>query len=103
MKGPSWKTLTTTSHFAHSSLEECSRELERVFFKNPRTLLSEIEFWLPSLDQDLASTGTSSKIVALKVIGSTLRVDTVRGELRSWFASVFVALTSRSVFETDTR
>ena len=32
----------------------------------------------------------SSEIVALEVIGSTLRVDIVRGKLRTWFASVAV-------------
>ena len=34
---------------------------------------------------------------------STFCVDTVRGEPRTWVTSVFVALTSISVFETDTR
>ena len=52
-----------------------------------------LEFEIPgflasSLDRDLASTGTFSETVALKVVGSTLRVDTVRGEPRTWFTSV---------------
>ena len=49
----------------------------------------------------LASTGTSSETVALEVVDSTLRVDTVGGEPRTWFALVFAAPTNRSIFETD--
>ena len=45
-------------------------------------------FFTSSLNQDLASTRTLFKTVALEVVGSTLRVDTVRGEPRTWFASV---------------
>ena len=45
-------------------------------------------FLASSLDRDLASIGTLSETVALKVVGFTLRVDTVRGEPRTWFASV---------------
>ena len=40
------------------------------------------------LDRDLASTGTLSETVALEVVCFTLRVDTVRGELRTWFTSI---------------
>ena len=60
-------------------------------------------FWLPSLDRDLASIKTSSEAIALEVVGSTLRVDTVIGKPRTWFALVFAAPTIGSVFETDTR
>ena len=35
----------------------------------------------PSSDRDLASIGTLSETIALEVVGSTLHVDTVRGEL----------------------
>ena len=35
-----------------------------------------------------SSTGTISETVALEVVSSPLRVDTVRGEFRTWFASV---------------
>ena len=45
-------------------------------------------FLVSSLDRDLASTGTLSETVALEVFGSTLHVDIVRGEPRTWFASV---------------
>ena len=41
--------------------------------------------------------------MALEVVGSTLSVDTVRGEPRTWFTSVFASSTSRYVFETDIR
>ena len=47
--------------------------------------------WLLFSDLDLASTGTSFEIIALEVIGSTFRVDTVRGEPRTLFTSVAVA------------
>ena len=50
------------------------------------TPLAEIEFWLSFSDRDLASIGTSFETVALEVVDSTLRVDTVRGEPRTWFA-----------------
>ena len=50
-------------------------------FERPRFLAS-------SLDRDLASTGTLSETIALEVVGFTLHVDTVRGEPRTWFASV---------------
>ena len=46
------------------------------------------EFLASSLDLDLASTGTLFKNIALEVVGSTLRVDTVRGEPRTWFTSI---------------
>ena len=49
-------------------------------------------FSSPSSDRDLASIGTSSEIVALEVVSSTLRVDTVRDEPRTWFDSIFTAL-----------
>ena len=39
-------------------------------------------------DRDLASTRTLSETIALEVASSTLRVDTVRGEPRTSFASV---------------
>ena len=45
-------------------------------------------FLASSLDRDLASTGTLSETIALEVVGSTLHVDTVRGEPRTWFISV---------------
>ena len=45
-------------------------------------------FLASSSDQDLASTGTLSETVTLEVIGFTPRVDTIRGEPRTWFASV---------------
>ena len=45
-------------------------------------------FLASSLDRDLASTKTLSETIALEVVGSTLRVDTVRGEPRTWFISV---------------
>ena len=45
-------------------------------------------FLASSSDRDLASTGTLSETVALEVVGFTLRVDIVRGEPRTWFASV---------------
>ena len=41
-----------------------------------------------SSDRVLASIGTISETVALEVVDSTLRVDTVRGEPKTWFASV---------------
>ena len=63
------------SHFC-SHLQESVLEFER-----PR-------FFTLSSDQDLASTGTLYKTVALKVVSSTLRVDTVKGKPRTWFASV---------------
>ena len=45
-------------------------------------------FLASSSDRDLASIGTLFKTIALEVVGFTLRVDIVRGELRTWFASV---------------
>ena len=45
-------------------------------------------FLASSLDRDLANTGALPVTVALKVVGFTLRVDIVRGEPRTWFASV---------------
>ena len=45
-------------------------------------------FLASSLDQDLASTRTFYETIVLEVVGFTLRVDTVRGEPRTWFASV---------------
>ena len=48
---------------------------------------------------DLASTETSSETVALEVINSTIRVDTIRGESRTLFASVFAALAIGSVLK----
>ena len=51
--------------------------------------LGEIRFWLPSSDRNLASTGTSSETVTLEIVGSTLRVDTVKGESKTLFTSVF--------------
>ena len=75
-------------------LRECSSR---------KTPLGEIGFWLPSFNRDLASTRTSFEIVALEVVGSTFRVDIVRGKPRTWFSSVFVAPTFGSVLETVTR
>ena len=65
--------------------------------------LGVIRFWLPSSDRNLASTGTSSETVALEIVGSTLHVDTVKGESRTSFTSVFATWTIGSVFETNTR
>ena len=65
--------------------------------------LGEIWFSLPSSDRDLASTGTSFETITLEVMGFTLRVATIRGEPRTWFASIFVASTIGLVFETYTR
>ena len=45
-------------------------------------------FLASSLDRDLASTGTLFETAALKVVGFTLCVDTVRGEPMTWFVSV---------------
>ena len=45
-------------------------------------------FLASSLDRDLASTETIFETVALEVVDFTLRVDIVRGEPRTWFASV---------------
>ena len=45
-------------------------------------------FLASSSDRVLASTETISETVALDVVGSTLRVDTIRGEPRTWFASI---------------
>ena len=45
-------------------------------------------FFASSSDRDLASTRTLSETVALEVVGFTLRVNTIRGEPRTWFASV---------------
>ena len=50
-------------------------------FERPRFLAS-------SSNRVLASTGTISDIVAFEVVDSTLRVDTVRSEPKTWFASV---------------
>ena len=62
--------------FLFSHLQEGVLEFER-----PGFLAS-------SLDRGLASTETHSETVALEVVGFTLRVDTVRGKPRTWFASV---------------
>ena len=62
--------------------QTCSRLQEGVL---------EIErpgFLASSSDRDLASTGALSETVALEVVGFTLRVDTVRGGPRTWFASI---------------
>ena len=59
----------------------CSREIESCSSRT--TPLGEIGFWLPSLDRDLASTRTSFETVAFEVFGSTLHVDTIRGEPRT--------------------
>ena len=53
------------SLFVLSSPRRCSRDFERP------------GFLVPSSDQDLASIGTLSETVALEVISSTLRVDTI--------------------------
>ena len=50
--------------------------------------IERLGFLASSSDRDLASTGTLSVTIALEVVGSTLPVDTVRGEPRTWFASV---------------
>ena len=59
-----------------SHLQESVLEIER------------LGFLASSSDRDLASTGTLSKTVALEVVGFTLRVDTIRGGPRTWFATV---------------
>ena len=64
------------SHFWFSHLQEGVLEFER-----PRFLAS-------SSDRDLASIRTLSETFSLEVVDFTLRVDTVRGEPRTWFASV---------------
>ena len=50
-------------------------------FERPR-------FFASSLDQDLASTRTLFKTVALEAVGFTLHMDTVIGKPRTWFVSV---------------
>ena len=45
-------------------------------------------FLASSSDRVLASTEIFSETVTLEVVGFTLHVDTVRGEPRTWFASV---------------
>ena len=45
-------------------------------------------FLASSLDRDLTSTETLSETIALEAVGFNLRVDTVRGEPRTWFTSV---------------
>ena len=64
------------SIFVLSSLRRCSRDFER-----PRFLVS-------FLDRDLASTRTLFKTISMEVVSSTLHVDTIRGEPRTWFTSV---------------
>ena len=76
--------------------DDDSLRLERVHEKKP--IFSHLhdgvlEFERPGflasyLCRDLASTGTLSETIALEVVGSTLRVDTIRGKPRTWFASV---------------
>ena len=66
----------------HEKSQTCSHLQESVL---------EIErpgFLASSSNRDLACTGTLSESVALEVVDSTLCVDTVRGEPRTWFASV---------------
>ena len=58
-----------------SSSRKCSKDRET------RVLAS-------SSDRELASSGTLSKTVALEVFGFTLRVDTIKGKPRTWFALV---------------
>ena len=48
----------------------------------------KLGFLASSLDRDLASIRTLSETVALEVVGFTLHVDIIRGEPRTWFASV---------------
>ena len=45
-------------------------------------------FLASSLDRNLASSETIFETVALEVVSFTLHVNTVRGEPRTWFASV---------------
>ena len=86
MKGPLWKTLIR-SHLMPTFLKKSVRELERVFFKNNFSWyylrVKSSGFRLPSFDIDLASTEASSETISLEVIGSTLRVDIIRGEFRT--------------------
>ena len=65
-----------TKLFVLSSLRRCSRDFERP------------GFLVPSSDRDLASIGTLFETISLEVVGSTLLLDTVRGEPRTWFPSV---------------
>ena len=77
----------------------CSPFLRRVFDRESvlqeQLLLVRLGFFfrLPSSDLGLAITMTSFDTIILEFIGSTLRVDTVRGKPRMWFASVFAAPT----------
>ena len=64
------------SLFVLSSPTRCSRDFER------------LGSLAPFSDPGLASTKTLFETVALEVVGSTLHVDTVRGEPRTWFTSV---------------
>ena len=61
------------------------------------------KFGILEMVNSIASTEFDFNSVFLEVLRSRFRVDTVRGESRTWFASVFTALTSRLVLETDKR
>ena len=70
----------------------------RVFLRDRESVLHEqLLFMRSGSDQDLFSTVTYSETVALEVISSTLRVDTVKGEPMTWFSSAFAALAIGSV------
>ena len=61
------------------------------------------KFGILEMVNSTASTEFDFNSVFLEVLRSRFHVDTVRGESRTWFASVFIALTSRLVLETDKR
>ena len=68
----SFERVHETNPFC-SLIRRCYRDFER------------LGFLAPSSERDLASTGTLSETVALEVVSSILRVDTVRGKPRTWF------------------
>ena len=72
-------------HFSPESIQESLRGC------SSRTSLCDTGFLASSSDQDLASIGTSFETVASEVVCSTLRVNIVRGEPRTWFTSVDIA------------
>ena len=66
-------------------------EKKAIWFSHLQEGVLEFErlgFLASSLDRDLASTRTLSKTITLEVVRFTLRVDTIKGEPRTWFASV---------------
>ena len=61
----------------HEKIQTCSHLQESVLE------IERLWFLASSSNRDLASTGTLSETVALEVVDSTLRVDTVRGKPRT--------------------